>query len=180
MIISVEGIDGVGKTTLCKVLSDSLGYSYLDMDKQLTLPEQSVHDGYIPDINRGDWHISAYAIDLFSLSKTDVILDRGTLSSWVYEQRNDRDLDYLAQVCKNRKDDLLIILILGDENVCFQRDSGVAARGWTIEDLSEQQNRMINAAYMLSFDGVNVLCFRDKDDVYIVNSVKGFIGGKND
>lgn len=179
MIISVEGIDGVGKTTVCKILSDSLGYKYLDMDKQLTVPRQDIQ-GHVPDINRGDWRISAYAIDLFSLSNTDVVLDRGTLSSWAYEQRDEPDLDYLAQVCKERKDDLLIVFLVGDENVCFQRDPGVAERGWTVDDLNMQQNLMINAAHMLRLHGVKVLCIRDADAIQVVYSIKEFLGDKND
>ena len=179
MIISIEGIDGVGKTTVCKILSDSLGYKYLDMDKQLTIPRRDAQ-GHVPDINRGDWRISAYAIDLFSLSDTDVVLDRGTLSSWAYEQRNEPDLDYLAQVCEEQKDDLIIVLLVGDENVCFQRDSGVAERGWTVDDLTVQQNRMINAAHMLRLRGVKVLCIRDVDDIQVVYSIREFLGDKND
>lgn len=158
MIISVEGIDGVGKTTLCKKLAEKLGFVYLDMDKQLVAPEAYYYHGIqtTPNINRGDWRISAYAINLFSLTGTNVVLDRGSLSSWAYEQRGDKNLEYLAQVCVACKDDLLILIMVDDEEACFSRDKGVAKRGWTVDDLIYQQMRMMAAASCLDRRGVKV------------------------
>lgn len=158
MIISVEGIDGVGKTTLCKKLAEKLGFVYLDMDKQLVAPKTYYDHGIqtIPNINRGDWRISAYAINLFSLTETNVVLDRGSLSSWAYEQRGDKNLEYLAQVCVACKDDLLILIMIDDAEACFSRDKGVAKRGWTVYDLVYQQMRMMAAASCLDRRGVNI------------------------
>lgn len=181
MIISIEGIDGTGKTSLGIRLSKSLNCPYLDMDTELIAPREFVDAGgvvRIPEINRGAWEISAYAINLFQLTNQTVVLDRGSLSSWAYEQRRDVNLEYLAQVCESCED-LVIFLLVCELRTSFMRD-GRLPEGMDAE-LGAQADRMQNAALALRHRGVKVYIIdaeEDEESVYaqcieILNGLEG-------
>ena len=65
--IAIEGMDGVGKTTICKLLSNKLGYEFV------TKP---IH--YLTDADENDWPSYYHARDIANRS------DNHDFSAWFY------------------------------------------------------------------------------------------------
>lgn len=76
MLIIVEGIDRVGKTTLCNMLSKSFGIKIFKHDSKLFKLEKMDND------NETDKAIKIY--ELCKLLKGNLILDRSYWSDFVY------------------------------------------------------------------------------------------------
>lgn len=84
MIIIVEGADGLGKTTLCRALSDALDYPIY---KPVATPlrGQSVVESQAED--RGAWGVT------LALDDPDIIFDRAFPSEYAYGRAFERDFD---------------------------------------------------------------------------------------
>lgn len=149
MIISIEGIDGSGKTTLCKALSKKLKIPVLDLNTQMVEPRVSKCGSGKPYFNRDSWRVAAVALETLHLAGADAILDRTTLSCWAYQQRRDPDLTYLEQVIEHVKP--YIVLVDTPIDSCRVRDPEAAER-WSREELIWQKHRMLASAE----------CFRER------------------
>lgn len=157
MIISIEGVDGAGKSTLAKHLGDELGFPILDLNKDMLEPYECVH-GYCkstPIFDRDSWKVAAVAMETLHAAGANAILDRTTLSCWAYQQRNDANIEYLAQVIKHVKP--VILMLDTDIDVCLERDKGVIKRGWRYDDLVYQKHRMLAASECFAHAGVPVI-----------------------
>lgn len=158
MIISIEGIDGAGKSTLAACLSEELGFPVLDLNKDMLKPYEYVHGNLrhsAPRFDRDSWKVAAVAIQALDLAGADAILDRTTLSCWAYQQRKDSDLEYLAQVIKDVKP--VIVMLDTDVDTCMERDPDVRKVGWEYDDLVYQKHRMLAASECFAHAGVPVL-----------------------
>ena len=45
--ISIEGMDGVGKTTVCRLLAKRLGYEFVDKNLRFLFAENGDYDSYV-------------------------------------------------------------------------------------------------------------------------------------
>lgn len=163
-IISIEGIDGAGKTSLARELKKALNYEVLDLNTQMVAPtsgsalvdlicKDSLDTG-APDFDRDSWRVAAVALETLYLAGANAILDRTTLSCWTYQQRNDPDLRYLEQVICHVKP--TIILLDTDVDECMKRDKQAAQR-WGWEGLNWQRHRMLASAECFAKRGVPVI-----------------------
>lgn len=157
MIISIEGVDGAGKSTLTKYLSDELGFPILDLNKDMLEPYEYVHNNCksTPNFDRDSWKVAAVAIQTLDRAGANAILDRTTLSCWAYQQRTDPDLEYLAQVIKDVKP--VIVMLDTDVDTCMERDPDICKVGWGYDDLVYQKHRMLAASECFAHAGVPII-----------------------
>lgn len=157
MIISIEGIDGAGKSTLCYKLSEKLGFPVLDLNKDMLEPYVYTHAQckMLPSFDRDSWKVAAVALETLHLAGANAILDRTTLSCWAYQQRNAPNIAYLEQVIKHVKP--VIVMLDTDVNTCLERDPDVAKVGWGYDDLVFQKHRMLASAECFANCGVPVI-----------------------
>lgn len=176
MIISIEGVDGAGKSTLAKHLSDELGFPILDLNKDMLEPYEYVH-GHCkstPIFDRDSWKVSAVAMETLYAAGANAILDRTTLSCWAYQQRNDANLEYLAQVIKHVKP--VIVMLDTDIDTCIERDQDVIKRGWGYDDLVYQKHRMLAASECFARAGVPVMTLHHLSDLSTRDICKIIVG----
>lgn len=158
MIISIEGIDGAGKSTLAARLNEELGFPILDLNKDMLEPYEYVHGKFrhsAPHFDRDSWRVAAVALETLDLAGANAILDRTTVSCWAYQQRHDKDLEYLAQVIRKVKP--VIVVLDTDVETCMERDPDVRKVGWEYDDLVYQKHRMLAASECFARAGVPVL-----------------------
>ena len=166
MIISIEGIDGAGKSTLAARLSEELGFPVLDLNKDMLEPYEYAHGKSIysaPCFDRDSWKVAAVAIQTLDRAGANAILDRTTLSCWAYQQRNDANLEYLAQVIKHVKP--VILMLDTDVDICLERDQDVIERGWGYDDLVYQKHRMLAASECFARAGVPIITLHHLSNV---------------
>lgn len=176
MIISIEGVDGAGKSTLTKYLSDELGFPILDLNKDMLEPYECVHNNCksIPYFDRDSWKVAAVAMETLYAAGANAILDRTTLSCWAYQQRNDANLEYLAQVIKHVKP--VIVMLDTDVDTCIERDQDVIKRGWGYDDLVYQKHRMLAASECFARAGVPVMTLHHLSDISTRDICKIIVG----
>ena len=81
MIISIQGIDVAGKSTLAARLSEELGFPVLDLNKDMLEPYEYAHGKSIcsaPCFDRDSWKVAAVAIQTLDRAGANTILDRTT------------------------------------------------------------------------------------------------------
>lgn len=146
MLISIEGIDGAGKTSLARELSGLLEFDLIDLNTQMVTPNRDSCD-----FDRDSWRVAAVALEALHFAHADAILDRTTLSCWAYQQRNDRDLPYLEQVIEHVKP--IIVMLDTSVEVCRKRDLEAAKR-WSWEQMNWQRHRMLASGEAFRARGV--------------------------
>ena len=81
--IAIEGMDGVGKTTTCKLLAERLGYKFIEKNLRFLFDENDSFDNYFkirdkvnanPDRLFTSWFYGLGNIYLYTMFKDEIML----------------------------------------------------------------------------------------------------------
>lgn len=128
MHIAIEGFDGVGKTTICKILADKLKYKFVEKPLHYLLPYENKIEAYreiakqvneMLNRNFTAWFYSLSNIYLYEKFKGEnIITDRHIVSNYCWSGTK-KNLDiYKLLVDKIGKPDLTIILYAKAITIC--------------------------------------------------------------
>jgi len=128
--IAIEGMDGVGKTTTCKLLAERLGYKFVEKNLRFLFDENDEFDNYFrirdkvnvnPDRLFTSWFYGLGNIYLYTMFKDEnIITDRHFLSNYAWSGTDDNTEVYDLLVKKLGFPDLTVILY-ADETAIFNR-----------------------------------------------------------
>ena len=128
--IAIEGMDGVGKTTTCKLLAERLGYKFIEKNLRFLFDENDSFDNYFrirdkvnanPDRLFTSWFYGLGNIYLYTMFKDEnIITDRYFLSNYAWSGTDDNTEVYDLLVKKLGFPDLTVILY-ADETAIFNR-----------------------------------------------------------
>lgn len=128
--ISIEGMDGVGKTTTCKLLAKRLGYLFVDKNLRYLFDDGESYENYFrirdkvnacPDRLFTSWFYGLGNIYLHTMFKEkNIVTDRYFLSNYAWSGTNDNTEVYDLLVKKLGFPDLTVIL--------YADDAAIAAR----------------------------------------------------
>ena len=128
--IAIEGMDGVGKTTTCKLLAERLGYKFIEKNLRFLFDENDEFDNYFrirdkvnanPDRLFTSWFYGLGNIYLYTMFKDEnIITDRHFLSNYAWSGTDDNAEVYDLLVKKLGFPDLTVILY-ADETAIFNR-----------------------------------------------------------
>ena len=128
--IAIEGMDGVGKTTTCKLLAERLGYKFIEKNLRFLFDENDEFDNYFrirdkvnanPDRLFTSWFYGLGNIYLYTKFKDEnIITDRHFLSNYAWSGTDDNIEVYDLLVKKLGFPDLTVILY-ADETAIFNR-----------------------------------------------------------
>ncbi len=128
--IAIEGMDGVGKTTTCRLLAERLGYKFVEKNLRFLLDENDEFDNYFrirdkvnanPDRLFTSWFYGLGNIYLYTMFKDEnIITDRHFLSNYAWSGTDDNAEVYDLLVKKLGFPDLTVILY-ADETAIFNR-----------------------------------------------------------
>ena len=128
--IAIEGMDGVGKTTTCKLLAERLGYKFIEKNLRFLFDENDEFDNYFrirdkvnanPDRLFTSWFYGLGNIYLYTMFKDEnIITDRHFLSNYAWSGTDDNTEVYDLLVKKLGFPDLTVILY-ADERAIFNR-----------------------------------------------------------
>ena len=128
--IAIEGMDGVGKTTTCKLLAERLGYKFIEKNLRFLFDENDSFDNYFrirdkvnanPDRLFTSWFYGLGNIYLYTMFKDEnIITDRHFLSNYAWSGTDDNTEVYDLLVKKLGFPDLTVILY-ADETAIFNR-----------------------------------------------------------
>ena len=128
--IAIEGMDGVGKTTTCRLLSERLGYKFIEKNLRFLFDENDEFDNYFkirdkvnanPDRLFTSWFYGLGNIYLYTMFKDEnIVTDRHFLSNYAWSGTDDNTEVYDLLVKKLGFPDLTVILY-ADETAIFNR-----------------------------------------------------------
>ena len=128
--IAIEGMDGVGKTTTCKLLAERLGYKFIEKNLRFLFDENNEFDNYFrirDKVNANSdrlftsWFYGLGNIYLYTMFKDEnIITDRHFLSNYAWSGTDDNTEVYDLLVKKLGFPDLTVILY-ADEAAIFNR-----------------------------------------------------------
>ena len=128
--IAIEGMDGVGKTTTCRLLSERLGYKFIEKNLRFLFDENDEFDNYFKirdKVNANSdrlftsWFYGLGNIYLYTMFKDEnIITDRHFLSNYAWSGTDDNTEVYDLLVKKLGFPDLTVILY-ADETAIFNR-----------------------------------------------------------
>ena len=123
-------MDGVGKTTTCKLLAERLGYKFIEKNLRFLFDENDGFDNYFkirdkvnanPDRLFTSWFYGLGNIYLYTMFKDDnIITDRHFLSNYAWSGTDDNTEVYDLLVKKLGFPDLTVILY-ADEHAILGR-----------------------------------------------------------
>lgn len=118
--ISIEGMDGVGKSTLCKKLADKLGYKFVEKplhylysneDDISMYQEMAKKVNANPDRTFTSWYYALNNIYLYTLFKDqNIVTDRHIVSNYCWSGTDDNMDVYDLLLSKIGKPTLTVIL----------------------------------------------------------------------
>lgn len=125
--ISIEGMDGVGKTTTSKLLAERLGYVFVDKNLKFLFDEGDSYENYFrirDKVNKSEdrlftaWFYGLGNIYLHTLFKnTNIVTDRYFLSNYAWSGTKNNKEVYDLLVKKLGFPDLTVILYADDETI---------------------------------------------------------------
>lgn len=125
--ISIEGMDGVGKTTICKMLANKLGYKFIEKNLHYLFDEDEKFDNYIKirdkvNANKDriftSWFYGLGNIYLYTMFKNEnIITDRHFLSNYAWSGTQDNVEVYDLLVKKLGYPDLTVILYANEKAI---------------------------------------------------------------
>lgn len=143
--ISIEGMDGVGKTTTCRLLAERLGYKFVEKNLRFLFDENGEYDNYfrIRDKVNSDsdrlftsWFYGLGNIYLYTMFKNEnIITDRHFLSNYAWSGSEDNTEVYDLLV-KKLGFPALTVILYANERALFAR---LRSRDENDSDLSKVQ-----------------------------------------
>ena len=128
--IAIEGMDGVGKTTTCKLLAERLGYKFIEKNLRFLFDDNDSFDNYFrirDKVNANSdrlftsWFYGLGNIYLYTMFKDEnIVTDRHFLSNYAWSGTDDNTEVYDLLVKKLGFPDLTVILY-ADETAIFNR-----------------------------------------------------------
>lgn len=123
MIIAIEGMDGVGKTTIAKNIAKDLDYQYIKDSLKELLEIEEEHLKKISDkiFNYKDAKIKAWYLalgDIYALKKYEnknIIMDRHILLNYFWNGNKESEDIFETQIKLFGKPDLTILLYASPE-----------------------------------------------------------------
>lgn len=122
--ISIEGMDGVGKTTTAKLLSERLGYIYVDKNLRFLFDDGESYENYFrirdkvnesPDRLFTAWFYGLGNVYLHTMfGDKNIVTDRYFLSNYAWSGTNDNTEVYDLLVKKLGVPQLTVILYAED------------------------------------------------------------------
>jgi len=128
--ISIEGMDGVGKTTTCRLLAEKLGYEFVDKNLRFLFDENGDYRNYLlirDKVNANSdrlftsWFYGLGNIYLHTqYENKNIITDRYFLSNyaWSWTKENTEVYDLLV---KKLGFPTLTVILYADEEAIFSR-----------------------------------------------------------
>lgn len=127
MHISIEGFDGVGKSTICSLIADRIGYTFIEKPLHYLFDNNGEMDNYIRIRNRVNsnpdrvftaWFYGLSNIFLYSKYKNkNIITDRHIVSNYAWSGKEENIDIYNLIIKKIGKPDLTIILYCNREEI---------------------------------------------------------------
>ena len=150
-------MDGVGKTTTCKLLAERLGYKFIEKNLRFLFDENDEFDNYFrirdkvnacPDRLFTSWFYGLGNIYLYTMFKDEnIITDRHFLSNYAWSGTDDNTEVYDLLVKKLGFPDLTVILY-ADETAIFNR---LRSRDENDSDLDKVKKAKENYEKMVFF-----------------------------
>lgn len=155
--IAIEGMDGVGKTTTCKLLAERLGYKFIEKNLRFLFDEKDGVDNYLrirDKVNASldrlftSWFYGLGNIYLYTMFRGEnIITDRHFLSNYAWSGTEENREVYDLLVCKLGFPDLTVILY-ADEKAILGR---LKKRNEEDNDLKKVQKTQEKYEKMITF-----------------------------
>lgn len=128
--ISIEGMDGVGKSTTCRLLSKKLGYRFVEKNLRFLFDENDASDNYIrirDKVNAEDdrlftsWFYGLGNIYLYTLFENEnIITDRYFLSNYAWSGTED-NMEVYDLLVKKLGTPALTVILYANESALLAR-----------------------------------------------------------
>ena len=156
--ISIEGMDGVGKSTTCKLLAEKLGYKFIEKPLHFLFDkDEETYDEYIrirdqvnanPNRVFTSWFYGLGSIYMYEKYKNDsIVTDRHLASNyaWSGTEENVEVYDLLIQKLGKPK---LTVILYSPSNIIEQR---LKTRQKDDSDIAKVKNSEVIYAKMIEF-----------------------------
>ena len=125
--ISIEGFDGVGKTTICNLLSEKIGFKYIEKPLKFLFDSENIYINIRNKINRNSNRtLSAWFYGLSNIflcenfKNSKVITDRHILSNyaWSGSEYNEDIFDLILKKIGNPS---ITFILYADKDIIYKR-----------------------------------------------------------